>query len=285
MAKGTDTMPGSGTRSGGSSGPRNGAVTRNTLRQQIAEALRDEVLAGRLPAGQHVTVKEIAEQYGVSATPVREALVDLSAQGLIDMEHHRGFQVHQFTAEDFRGMIEARSLIIEGVFRCATDRTLRTVSAKTLIAVRRRAEEAQRACRAGDLDILIAYDLRFWRELGSLIGNPYLSDLLDRVRVQCWAFAVPHLRRHRDLKGRLWCGHGELVDAVDRRDVQAARRIIAAYNDQALTLIGDLTGIPTGEPTGGLRTGGLTGRPTDTPGDDTMTHSDRRPAGFGDGPE
>ena len=54
-----------------------GSVTRSTLRQQLADALRDEVLAGRLQAGREFTVKEIAEQYGVSATPVREALVDL----------------------------------------------------------------------------------------------------------------------------------------------------------------------------------------------------------------
>lgn len=54
----------------GSSG--SGAVTRSTLRQQIADALRDEVLAGRLQPGQEFTVKEIAEQYGVSATPVRK---------------------------------------------------------------------------------------------------------------------------------------------------------------------------------------------------------------------
>ena len=56
-------------------------IRRSTLRQQIADALRDEVLAGRLPAGRHFTVKEIAEQYGVSATPVREALVDLPPRG------------------------------------------------------------------------------------------------------------------------------------------------------------------------------------------------------------
>ncbi|NEE54452.1 GntR family transcriptional regulator, partial [Streptomyces sp. SID8455] len=50
-----------------------GGVTRSTLRQQIADALRDEVLAGRLRPGREFTVKQIAEQYGVSATPVREA--------------------------------------------------------------------------------------------------------------------------------------------------------------------------------------------------------------------
>lgn len=73
------------------------AVTRSTLRQQIADALRDEVLAGRLQPGQEFTVKEIADQYGVSATPVREALVDLSAQGLLDADQHRGFRVHEYS--------------------------------------------------------------------------------------------------------------------------------------------------------------------------------------------
>lgn len=47
----------------------NGAVTRSTLRQQIADALREEVLSGRMEPGQEFTVKEIADQYGVSATP------------------------------------------------------------------------------------------------------------------------------------------------------------------------------------------------------------------------
>lgn len=93
-----------------------GAVTRSTLRQQIADALRDEVLAGRLQPGQEFTVKEIAEQYGVSATPVREALVDLSAQGLLEADHHRGFRVHEYSVDDFRGMVEARSLVIGGMF-------------------------------------------------------------------------------------------------------------------------------------------------------------------------
>ncbi|WP_432096445.1 GntR family transcriptional regulator [Streptomyces sp. bgisy100] len=229
--------------------PGAGPVTRNTLRQQIAEALRDEVLAGRLPAGRHVTVREIAEQYGVSATPVREALVDLSVQGLVDLEHHRGFQVHRFTPDDFRNMVEARALVIDGIFRFATERVLDAAGSDGLASVRRRAEEAERASRAGDLDILIGYDLRFWGELGGLVGNPYISDLLHRVRVQGWAFVVPHLRRQRSLKGRLWSRHSELVDAVGGRDAVTAQRIIAEYNDHSLRLLDHLTA-------GGERPGG-----------------------------
>ncbi|GAB2736177.1 GntR family transcriptional regulator [Streptomyces bullii] len=229
-------MPGSG-----SSG--NGAVTRSTLRQQIAEALRDEVLAGRLQPGQEFTVKEIAEQYGVSATPVREALVDLSAQGLLDADQHRGFRVHEYSADDFRGMIQARSLVTDGMFHALTDGHLRHVRpdhpriAAALAGVRRRGEEARRAATAGDLTVLIGYDLRYWRELAALFGNPYLSDFLHRLRVQTWVCAVQHLRRLTDLRGQLWSGHTDLVDALARRDTDSARWIVESYNAHSLALI------------------------------------------------
>lgn len=221
----------------------NGTVTRSTLRQQIADALRDEVLAGRLQPGQAFTVKEIAEQYGVSATPVREALVDLSAQGLLDADQHRGFRVREYSADDFRGMIEARSLVIDGMFHAlATGRLthLRPEEpriAAALAGVRRRGEEAQRAALAGDLTVLIGYDLRFWRELTSVFGNPYLTDFLHRLRVQGWVYAVQRLRRLPDLRGRLWSQHTPLVDALARRDTDTARAIVEAYNAHSLALV------------------------------------------------
>ncbi|GAA3500510.1 GntR family transcriptional regulator [Streptomyces prasinosporus] len=220
-----------------------GAVTRSTLRQQIADALRDEVLAGRLQPGQEFTVKEIAEQYGVSATPVREALVDLSAQGLLDADQHRGFRVHEYSADDFRGMIEARSLVIDAMFHASADGRLAHLRpdeprfAAALAGVRRRGEEAQRAALAGDLTVLIGYDLRFWRELGALFGNPYLTGFLHRLRVQTWVCLVQHLRRMPDLRGRLWAGHTDLVDALSRGDTDSARTIVESYNAHGIALI------------------------------------------------
>ncbi|MEU3983912.1 GntR family transcriptional regulator [Streptomyces sp. NPDC026672] len=226
--------------------PGNGAVTRSTLRQQIADALRDEVLAGRLQPGREFTVKEIADQYGVSATPVREALVDLSAQGVLEADQHRGFRVPEYTLDDFRGIVEARSLVTDGMFHALVaghpafkdPQDSRTTAA--LAAVRRRGEEAQRAANAGDLGVLIGYDLRFWRELSTLFGNPYLSDFLHRLRVQSWVCAVQHLRRTPDLRGRLWADHTRLVDALSRRDADEARTVVAEYNDHSLTLIANL---------------------------------------------
>ncbi|WP_338896954.1 GntR family transcriptional regulator [Streptomyces sp. TG1A-60] len=222
-------MPGTG---GG-----NGAVTRSTLRQQLADALRDEVLAGRLKPGQEFTVKEIAEQYGVSATPVREALVDLSAQGLLHAVQHRGFEVREYSVDDYRNMVEARVLVTDGMFRRLDDRRVDPRTAAALAGVRRRGEEARRAATAGDLDILIGYDLRFWRELSALFGNPYLTDFLHRLRVQCWVCAVRRLRQADDLRGRLWADHTELVDALTRREAQTAQEIIAGYDAYSLTLV------------------------------------------------
>ncbi|MFI6653553.1 GntR family transcriptional regulator [Streptomyces sp. NPDC050529] len=216
-----------------------GAVTRSTLRQQIADALRDEVLAGRLQPGREFTVKQIAEQYGVSATPVREALFDLSAQGLLESDQHRGFRVHEFTVADYRAMVEARTLVMDGVIRDVFTGALPSAPEQeayrdALVSVRRRAEEASRAARGGDLDILIGYDLRFWRELGALVGNSYITDFLHRLRVQAWVFAVPYLRGDADVRDWLWNGHPDLVTAISHRDRDALRRAVEDYNGHAL---------------------------------------------------
>ncbi|MFJ7205201.1 GntR family transcriptional regulator [Streptomyces sp. NPDC098789] len=221
--------------------PGSGAVTRNTLRQQIADALRDEVLAGRLPPGTEFTVKQIAEQYGVSATPVREALVDLAAQGLLDSVQHRGFRVRIFSVDDFRGMVEARILIVDGIFRRLVERGTAPGAAEMLVSVRRRAEEARRAALSGSLEVLIGYDLRFWRELSTLVGNVYIADFLHRIRVQCWVFAVPHLQREPKLRSALWSGHNELVEAVTRADAHEVRRLVQAYNQHGLDWASELT--------------------------------------------
>jgi DNA-binding GntR family transcriptional regulator len=200
-------------------------VRRSSLRQQIADALRDEVLTGRLQAGRHFTVKEIAELYGVSATPVREALVDLAAQGLLDVEQHRGFQVRRFTAADFRSLIDARTFIVEASFRELAERGMAPMPADALASVRRRAEAAAGAARSGSLDVLVGCDLRFWRELSAISANPHICDFLDRVRTQTWIYAVPHLRALADPAGVCWAGHVALVDAVAARDTATAHAL------------------------------------------------------------
>ena len=219
----------------------NSAVMRSSLRQQIADALRDEVLTGRLPAGRHFTVKEIAELYGVSATPVREALVDLAAQGLLDIEHHRGFQVRRFTHDDFLSLIDARTTVLESAFRRMNAEGVADFPDAALVSVRRRAAAAARAACSGQLDILIGYDLRFWREFAALAGNEHICEFLDRIRTQTWVYSVPLLRGQPQLAGMFWSDHVALVEAVATRDTMTAQRLVDAYNAHTVALMEKLT--------------------------------------------
>ncbi|MFJ5230298.1 GntR family transcriptional regulator [Kitasatospora sp. NPDC088391] len=217
-------------------------IRRNSLREQIADALRDEMTAGRLPAGRNFTVKEIADVYGVSATPAREALVDLAAQGLLVSEPHRGFTVPEFGWRDFLEIFEARTLLTDNALRHLDDRVERYDWSR-LASLRRRADAAARAARTGQLDVLVGCDLRFWQEAAALLCNDRIADYLGRLRVQSWMFAAPHLRGG-ELAGLGWDRHGELVDRIEARDRVGAHRIVNDYNLFTVELLARLLGEP-----------------------------------------
>jgi DNA-binding GntR family transcriptional regulator len=216
-------------------------LRRSSLREQVAGALRDEMMAGRLPAGSHFTVKEIAELYGVSATPVREALLDLTAQGLLWTEHHRGFTVPQLGWDDFVDIVEARTLVADGMFRRLAVH-LKAIDWERLPSLQRRADAAYRAAQAGHLDVLVGCDLRFWGELAGLVANSRLTGYLDWLRVQYWIFTAPHLRGRPDIADYCWSGHRELTDHLVARDRAAVHRMLIDYNRESLRQMAALCG-------------------------------------------
>ena len=217
------------------------ALKRSSLREQVAGALRDEMMAGRLPAGTHFTVKEIADLYGVSATPVREALVDLAAQELLWMEHNRGFTVPKLDWSEFVDIVEARTLVTDGMFRTLESR-LSVIDWSRIPSLQRRADAAMRAARTGQLDVLVGCDRRFWGEMAALVGNRKLTGYLDWLRVQYWIFSAPHLRGRADLAVHCWSGHLELTDRLIARDRTAVHRMMIDYNRESLRQMAVLCG-------------------------------------------
>jgi DNA-binding GntR family transcriptional regulator len=218
-------------------------VQRSSLREQVAGALRDELMAGRLGAGRHFTVKEIAELYGVSATPVREALVDLAAQGMLVVEPGRGFAVPSFTWDDFVDIVEARSLVIDGIFR-RLPVCLSAIDAAAIASLRRRADAAVRAARAGQLDVVVGCDRRFWAELGAFAGNRRVGGYLDWLRVQYWIFAAGYLRGRDDVASFCWSRHLELVELIEAGDHPGVHAMLLAYNQESLEQMSVLCGHP-----------------------------------------
>jgi DNA-binding GntR family transcriptional regulator len=248
-------------------------VQRSSLREQVAGALREEMMAGRLAAGTHFTVKQIAEMYGVSATPVREALLDLAAQDLLWIEHNRGFSVPELSWADYLDVVEARTLVTDGMFR-RLGKGIRHVDWSRMPSLQRRAEAAARAARNGQLDVLVGCDRRFWGELAGLMGNRKLADYLDWLRVQYWIFAAPHLRGRDDVAAYCWADHVELTDRLRAKDRLGVHRMLMGYNRQSLEQMAALCGesLDDGTVAGFLRSYQPPG--TEPPNADTDTDAD-----------
>src|SRR5687767_898942 len=80
-------------------------------RQTIVESLMTDVFQGRLHAGQHLVTQDLAERFGVSHTPIREALIALAGVGVIDLLPNRGALVRRVTAKDVREICQVRRVL------------------------------------------------------------------------------------------------------------------------------------------------------------------------------
>jgi len=95
-------------------------VSRLTLRERVADAIRDEIVHGRLTAGEKLSEPEIASRYGISRTPVREAFRQLSAEGFLSLMPRRGARVSSMTQKDVTEFYELKSLLEGYAARLAT---------------------------------------------------------------------------------------------------------------------------------------------------------------------
>jgi GntR family carbon starvation induced transcriptional regulator len=82
-----------------------------TLTEQVLDRLRDDIVSGRLAASEKLRVQELSEHYGVGASPLREALSRLTADGLVENESNRGFRVAPMSVTDFLDVAENRRRI------------------------------------------------------------------------------------------------------------------------------------------------------------------------------
>jgi len=157
------------------------------------------------------------------------------------MEHNRGFTVPRLGWTDFVDIVEARTLVADGLFRRLGSR-LDCIDWDRLPALERRADAAARAARAGQLDVLVGCDRRFWSELARLVGNPKVTGYLDWLRVQYWIFAAPYLRGRPDIADFCWSGHQELAASLVGRDRAAVHRMLIDYNRDSVAQMAVLCG-------------------------------------------
>ena len=92
-------------------GNRERRVTRATLTSQLEDAIRVEIIEGVLPPGRRLRAQELTQRYGVSATPLREALQRLAAENLVEIDPRLGAAVAQISRSDLRDIYQLRELL------------------------------------------------------------------------------------------------------------------------------------------------------------------------------
>ncbi len=211
--------------------PRKLVSVQEHLRDKVANELRAALIAGELRPGVIYSAPVLAAEYGVSATPVREAMLDLAREGLVEAVRNKGFRITEMTERDLDNFTEIRSLIEIPTVGKAT----RTATAQQLEALRPAAEEIVAAARNHDLIGYLEADRLFHLELLSLAGNEHLVKVVSDLRKRSRLYGLTDL----DQEGVLIDSaqeHVELVDLMLEGDAEAAQEHMRRHLDHVRSL-------------------------------------------------
>ncbi|HEX3792065.1 MAG TPA: GntR family transcriptional regulator [Pseudonocardiaceae bacterium] len=198
---------------------------RRNLREEISQTLRAAVIAGELRPGEVYSAPSLAGQFGVSATPVREAMLDLAKEGLIDIVRNKGFRVTELSEKDLDDLSELRALIeVPTVHRLAVE----GVDAGVLARLRPLAAGIEDAAARRDLIAHVAIDLEFHLTLLALVGNPHLVETVRGLRSRSRIYGLRRLAE-RDELVQSAREHAELLDLIEARDAEGARRLMDGH--------------------------------------------------------
>ncbi|MGZ4692109.1 MAG: GntR family transcriptional regulator [Acidimicrobiales bacterium] len=197
-----------------------------TVRSRAATELRDRILTDRLSAGTRLDLDQLATEFGTSRTPVREALLELSYEGLVAITPRSGITVLGITPEDAVDNFAVLATLTGKAAEWATAR----VSPDQLAELRQLADAI-----VGAPDVVEA-NARFHRALNMASGSPRLLTFLRQaVRV----VPTSYFELFPEQEERARQEHAALLDAIGRGDAQAARSIAEAHVLDAGEALGD----------------------------------------------
>jgi DNA-binding GntR family transcriptional regulator len=199
-------------------------VETQSLREQVAEALRAAVVAGEMQPGTVYSAPSLATRFGVSATPVREALLDLTKEGLVESVRNKGFRVTEVTDAQLDEITELRALVeIPTVIHLAE-----SITAAQIEALRPRAQAICTAASDGDLIDYIEADTRFHAELLLLGGNARLVELVRELRAQTRLYGLSKLVEDRGLMSSAE-EHHTILDALAAHDAALTEDVMRRH--------------------------------------------------------
>lgn len=148
------------------------------LSARAREAIRTGILSGQLVAGTLHSVTALAERFGISRTPVREALIELSKQGMVRFERNRGVRILEPSVHDLEEIVEIR-LLLEPP---AIYRAVGKIDADTIGQLEDELIEMAHAAESADFVAFMRHDRRFHSLILGQSGNERLQGFIDQLR-------------------------------------------------------------------------------------------------------
>ena len=151
-------------------------------RRTIVESLLTDVFQGRVQAGQHLVTQELADRFGVSHTPIREALITLAGIGIIDLQPNRGALVRRVSARDVREVCQVRKALECEATRSACGRINRS-ELQTLSEDLKRLTSPTSRTGARFITKAREVDSRLHDLIAESCGNAFLAKELNRLKI------------------------------------------------------------------------------------------------------
>lgn len=193
----------------------------------MAAWIRDGIVDGSRSPGSRLVERDLADEYGVSRIPVREALKLLDAEGIVTLRPRTWAVVREFTQSDVADLYEVRAALEVLAFRLAAQRYHR----KGLDHLAETLAIQQDCTHAGDLPGARRAAADFHEVVVELAGNRLLTELFDTMGSRMrWL-----LGQHDDV-GHVTAEHEALYSAIARRDVDAIPALVRAHLDTSRRL-------------------------------------------------
>jgi len=211
-------------------------IAPTALYQEVAERLRQRIYAHEIEPGAWIDEQAIATQYGISRTPLREALKVLASEGLVTLKPRRGCYVTELSEQDLNDIFPLLA-VLEG--RCALEAT-RKAGAADLRRLAEIHERLEQAAAKGQTDRFFEANQQFHATIQSLAGNRWLTQMIADLRKVVKLTRVLSL----SLKGRLeqsLLEHRVIIKAMTAGEAEVAEKAMAAHLESAReALIRDL---------------------------------------------
>jgi DNA-binding GntR family transcriptional regulator len=203
-------------------------ITRpKSLTELVVEDLRARIIDGRLRLGEGLSENALAAELGISKTPVREALLQLKLERLVDVMPQRGTYVFQLAADQVVMISELREILELAAIAAAMQR-----NHAALVARMARILDSMRAAHhADDRANYRTLDGEFHQAIIDLCGNPYISDAYSQVGFRIQALRS-RLSDEAALNRRSFKEHCEMVRLIKASDVSQLQELMRAHIHQ-----------------------------------------------------